>query len=111
ASAPFRFVVRTTEIYGVVIQRSLSPELLRNGARRSIELEALAPALLRTPERPAAWPVLASELEAVERLDVPYFSGCSDGDALVLDGGRALPRYFAAPRIEVLRAPLPRLPP
>ena len=61
---------------------TLHPKYLTDGADRSIELETLARDLLTSPRRPAVWPLLQLEQQALERLDTPYFTLHSDADGL-----------------------------
>ncbi|HEY9874949.1 MAG TPA: type 2 lanthipeptide synthetase LanM, partial [Candidatus Obscuribacterales bacterium] len=55
-----RFVFRATQVYGVVLQKTLAPEFLRNGIARSIELDILSRAFLTAQDQPYAWPICAS---------------------------------------------------
>src|SRR6185503_18025249 len=84
-SCRLRFLVRDTRVYGVLLQRALAPECLRDGAARGIELEALCRAFHTTMESPHGGQLLRAELDALERMDVPYFG--STADSLVLTIG------------------------
>ena len=77
-----RFIFRPTKIYYEVLDHSLDSEFLRDGAERTIELDRMAFAFLSTPERPPAWPILGSELAAMEKLDIPHFTCNSTEDTL-----------------------------
>lgn len=94
---PIRFVFRATMVYAVILQNAAAPEFLRSGCDRSIELDILSRAFLTVLEKPDAWPILHSELRAMEQLDIPYFAASSCSDALVLEEGTVIPHYFKAP--------------
>ncbi len=88
-----RFVFRATKVYGVVLQKSFEPKALRNGVNRSIELDILSRAFLTTQEKPKVWRILHSEIQAMEQLDIPYFSLSTDSDVLLtLDS--SIEEYF-----------------
>jgi type 2 lantibiotic biosynthesis protein LanM len=81
-----RFIFRATRIYGLVLQKSLTPQALGKGINRSIQLDLLSRAFLTTQEKPKIWPILHSEIQAMEQLDIPYFTSSSDSnDLLILD--------------------------
>jgi type 2 lantibiotic biosynthesis protein LanM len=92
-----RFIFRATKVYGVVLQKTLAPEFLRNGVDRSIELDIIGRAFLATENQPQAWPILRSELKAMEQLDFPYFGANSNSDALTIGLEQPLEQYFRAP--------------
>jgi type 2 lantibiotic biosynthesis protein LanM len=73
-----RFVARSTNIYGLLLQASLGSELMRNGATRGILFERLRRAAVERPQRPACWPILDAELQALERMDIPFFASVCD---------------------------------
>ncbi len=63
---------------------------LHDGVEYTINLELLAAALMTNTERPASWPMLQAEREALLRNDIPSFGARTDGTALLLeDGGRS----------------------
>ncbi|HLL84303.1 MAG TPA: type 2 lanthipeptide synthetase LanM, partial [Longimicrobium sp.] len=64
-----RFIFRDTSLYATLLERCLHPRYLRSGIDRGIELDVLSRTLLRSAERPAVWPLLQAEREALERLD------------------------------------------
>lgn len=77
-----RVVVRSTNAYGLLLQASLRPELMRHGLERGILFEQLRRAAVTHTQRPACWPILDAELRALERLDVPNLVNvCSRSDA------------------------------
>ncbi|MEQ8463878.1 type 2 lanthipeptide synthetase LanM family protein [Coleofasciculus sp. E1-EBD-02] len=92
-----RFVFRGTKVYGVILEKSLAPQFLHNGADRSIELDILSRAFLTTHDKSKAWSILQAELRAVEQLDVPYFSVSSDSDTLTAQLEQPIEKYFKEP--------------
>jgi type 2 lantibiotic biosynthesis protein LanM len=89
-----RFVFRETLVYGVILQRSIAPECLRDGIDRSIELDLLSRAFLTAQEKPTAWPILRAEQKALEQLDIPYFGAYTDSDAFTEGLELPIERYF-----------------
>jgi type 2 lantibiotic biosynthesis protein LanM len=84
-----RFIFRPTYRYYMLLHEALHPSCMRNGARRSICLDALAADLVHAPlpDTPA-WPLLLLEHKALEREDCPYFSGLASGQVLLTEGVR-----------------------
>lgn len=92
-----RFVFRDTKIYSVILQKALAPKFLRDGIDYSIELDVLARAFLTDGDKPTAWPILHSELRAMEQLDIPYFGANSDSDTLTIGVLEPIEQYFKEP--------------
>lgn len=89
-----RFIFRDTQVYSVVLQKSLAPKFLQNGVDRSIELNILSRAFLTGEDKPKAWPILRSELRAMEQLDIPYFGAKSDNDDLTIGVEQPIEQFF-----------------
>ena len=84
-----RCVLRGTHVYACLSHRLLHPEFLRDGADRSLELERLAQVFLVNhpdPDEPPPWNIYRAEIDALERMDVPYFNIPSDANLLEADG-------------------------
>ena len=64
-----RFVARSSNVYGLLLQQSLLPPFLRDGARRA---ELFACLSRGTDARVAS--IVAEEQSALERVDVPYLA-------------------------------------
>ena len=110
-----RVVFRATAAYQMFLVRSLRPELLSSGIDRSIELEILARHFIHCAAAggsslvrglpPKNWPVLAAEKEALEDLDIPYFSVEASSTALNLGAGREpISDFFATSGFDSLKA-------
>lgn len=89
-----RFIFRPTKVYDILLQKTLTPQLLQNGIDRSIELDILARAFLTTENQPIAWSILHSELRAMEQLDIPYFEANSSSDRLTFGLDRPIEEFF-----------------
>ncbi|MEW5985978.1 MAG: type 2 lanthipeptide synthetase LanM family protein [Chloroflexota bacterium] len=79
-----RFVLRDTYVYGALLDKLLQPEYLRDGVTRSIELDVLCRPFLDADTRPALWPLVEQERQALEQVDIPYFGVAADSDTLAL---------------------------
>jgi lantibiotic modifying enzyme len=95
-----RFVFRATKAYAIIQQSLLEPEYLQNGCDRAIQLDILSRAFLTCQDRPLAWSILSSELQAMEQSDIPYFAAQSDSNALTIGLEQPLSGYFKAPCYE-----------
>jgi type 2 lantibiotic biosynthesis protein LanM len=104
-----RFIFRGTGVYFAVTERANRPECLRDGADRSIELDALARAQLLEPERPAFWPLLGGEHATLDRGDIPHFLVAADSVDLLPATGEPVRGCFAEPCIDSMRDRLRRL--
>jgi lantibiotic modifying enzyme len=93
ADAPVRFVYRPTECYSRLLAALCHPKYLQHGVARGLEIERLLAPLLRDEAVPADWPVAMEEIECLERMDVPYFTGGARDRALTLPG-RTLGDFF-----------------
>ncbi len=93
---PGRFVVRSTRIYGRILQRSLAPRFLRNGIDRSLQFEGLSRRFLAPSERFDGSRIFLAELEALEQLDMPRFTVQPESDSLGLRNGERLEAVFDA---------------
>ncbi len=71
--ARVRLVPRPTHLYSRLLSESLSAQCLKDGARRSIEIDRLS--IKFTDRLPSRFDgdVLAAEIEALENLDIPLF--------------------------------------
>ena len=85
-----RLVFRPTALYVAVLVRSLTPDVVRDGVSRSIELEILSRAFLQHDARPMTWPLFAEERKALEQMDIPVFEFCSDSTTLSVSGRPAI---------------------
>ena len=77
-----RVVVRGTDRYAKTFHDSLAANCLRDGFERSLTIERLAAdiAVPYGPDLPAV--LLEAEIAAIERGDIPYFTGAVDRDEI-----------------------------
>ena len=94
ADQNIRFVFRFTSGYATLLRKSLQPRYLKSGVERSIRLDGLSKSMLSSPSKPAWWPLLRHEVQALEELDVPHFSGSSSSAHLRLPGGEVIEDCF-----------------
>ena len=89
-----RVVVRPTRTYVVLQAEALDLAALRDPDERALQLERLSRAYIGASERPPTWPVLQREIEALERLDVPYFESVAGATSLLADDDVVVPDYY-----------------
>jgi type 2 lantibiotic biosynthesis protein LanM len=77
-----RFVFRPTKVYGLVLRKSLDPQLMRDGCLRSMFLDVLSRVFLSSDTRPRLWPLVKLEEQAIQELDIPFFTARSDSNHL-----------------------------
>ena len=92
-----RYIFRPTNFYHLLLEKTLVPEFLRCGIERSIELDIVCQTCLTSEQKPAAWGILQSEIEALEQLDIPYFGTFGSSDALSIGLKQPLEKYFKQP--------------
>src|SRR5262249_22249230 len=93
-----RFVYRKTSTYGAIQDRLHQPDLLRDGADRSIEIEQLAVAALagEAADGRAGWRnIWNAGQNSIEAGDIPYFSVIDNENHLLLDCGDRVAGWFA----------------
>ncbi|MEY3827267.1 MAG: hypothetical protein RLZZ148_2086, partial [Cyanobacteriota bacterium] len=84
-------------VYAVLKEKTLTPEFLRNGVERSIELDILCQTCLTSQHKPKAWSILRAEIQAMEQLDIPYFGTSCRSDALTVGLDEPIEKYFTQP--------------
>ncbi|MFN6565701.1 type 2 lanthipeptide synthetase LanM family protein [Dendronalium sp. ChiSLP03b] len=104
-----RFIFRATQIYGTILQNAWAPDYLKNGADYSIELDRLSYAFLVAQEKPHAWPILTAELQAMEQLDIPFFTASAGSDELSVGSNQAIGHYFKQPSYQQVLSQLQAL--
>ncbi|BAY08493.1 type 2 lanthipeptide synthetase LanM family protein [Calothrix sp. NIES-2098] len=92
-----RFIFRATQIYGTILQNAWAPDYLKNGVDYSIELDRLSYAFLVAQEKPHAWPILSAELQAMQQLDIPFFTASAASDDLSVGRNQTIQQYFKQP--------------
>jgi type 2 lantibiotic biosynthesis protein LanM len=104
-----RFVFRDTRVYSSLLHNTLNPKFLRDGAERSIELDALSSTLLSSNSKPLFWPLLKAEQKALEQLDIPLFIARSDSNSLLIAPEQLIEKCFKEPSYEMVLSHLQNL--
>ncbi len=97
-----RFVFRPTNTYSRILKKLHSSEYLRDGVDRSIALEILKLTAAGATEKPKFWPLLQSERQQMEQLDVPFFSIYPDTDVLELSPDSRVEGFFQGSSFELV---------
>jgi type 2 lantibiotic biosynthesis protein LanM len=93
-----RFVFRPTRTYGMILNRSLEPKLLRDPVLWSINIDLLTRAISKPEIRgDYLWPLIKSEIFSMEQLDIPYITTSSDSNALNVPDGKIIEGFFEEP--------------
>ena len=107
---PRRVVFRMTRVYSALQQQQLQPAALRSSLHQFTKLEQLARSFLLASERPAHWPIFASEVMQMDQLDIPFFEHRISGKALSLDGDiSAIENFIATSGLDASRQRLTEL--
>ncbi|VEP15565.1 conserved hypothetical protein [Hyella patelloides LEGE 07179] len=85
-----RLVFRNTRVYASLLNQSVNPKWLRDGIDRSIQLDIIGRTFINGDTKHPYWKLIAAEQEALERLDIPYFSAYSDSINLPTTRGSIL---------------------
>ncbi|HIK17389.1 MAG TPA: type 2 lantipeptide synthetase LanM family protein [Leptolyngbyaceae cyanobacterium M33_DOE_097] len=104
-----RFMFRMSQVYGKILEHIQFPKWLRNGIDKSIEIDHLSRAFLVADEKPRSWGILLKELQAMEELDIPFFSACPGSDELVLGLEESIAEYFQGPSYKTVQTQLENL--
>ena len=97
-----RYVFRATRTYQIILNNSFAPDVLKSGIDRSISLDVFSRAFLTDKEKPNFWSILDAELQAVEELDIPFFSVDTSSASLELPTGVAVSELFEKPTFETV---------
>ncbi len=104
-----RSLFRDTNVYGSILQKTLHPKFLRDGVDRSIELDVLSRALLAADSKPFIWQILQVEQQALNQLDIPYFTARTDSDALTTASNQTIEQCFTEPSYNLVTKRLRQL--
>lgn len=97
-----RFVFRNTMNYFLLSEKLLHPKFMRDGMERSIQLDVLTRSALRSTNKPEFWPLIRSEKDAMEVLDIPYFFSSSEGESISSSDRILHPEFFSATGYSVI---------
>jgi type 2 lantibiotic biosynthesis protein LanM len=99
-----RYVFRATNTYAVTLQQSYQPELMKSGIDRSIALEIMSRAFIKHPEKPNFYPFLSIELQAMEQIDIPFFTFNASSRDVVLSNGEVVSDLWIKSGLDQVRS-------
>lgn len=91
-----RLVIRNTTVYASILQNSLNHKCLRTGVEHSIQLDLLSRAFLSSEDKHPLWPLLAAEKQALEQLDIPYFTAYSDSNVIDISSEQTINKFLSS---------------
>ncbi|MGI8551694.1 MAG: type 2 lanthipeptide synthetase LanM family protein [Dehalococcoidia bacterium] len=94
ADQRIRFIFRPTQLYARLFRSALEGRALEDGAAYSIELDILSRPLLDADESNRFWPLRRLEQEALEQLDIPFFTTPATSDSLELAPDQVIQHCF-----------------
>ena len=83
---PVRFLARRSQQYAALAHLLARPRYQRDGAERSMAIDALARPFARSTRRPGYRPLAVAERNAMEALDIPRFTVAADGTSIADSG-------------------------
>ena len=98
-----RVVIRPTEEYGLVFERSLDIASLKSALQRSLAFELLARKVVAENIEDHWFMIFLSERRALERGDIPHFLMSIDSTSLTLPEGLEVPNVVARSAWECVR--------
>jgi len=102
----FRMLIRSSQVYGNLLQYILQPYYLKDGFDYSMTTDRLVNAFLYDAHEsiiPQLMNVFHSEKRAVERGEIPIFYGEPGGEGILDEEGLLFDRYFEKSAIENAR--------
>jgi len=109
ANQQIRFVFRPTKIYSFISAAALNPKFLRDGAEQSIQLDILSRVMLLSDTKPLFWSILSGEKQALEKMDIPLFTACSNSDDLRITSNQLIKKCFTEPSFNLVLSRLNQL--
>jgi type 2 lantibiotic biosynthesis protein LanM len=92
--APMRLVFRDTATYFTLLKNSMDASVLRDGADRSLHFEVLSRALLVSPSNERFARFLGAEKQALNELDIPFFTLSPQSRSLSIAPGETIENCF-----------------
>jgi type 2 lantibiotic biosynthesis protein LanM len=86
---PRRLVARATRLYFSILRQILEPAALCSAVAQGLKLEQLSRSFVLASKKPLNWSMFEAEIRQMERLDIPFFEHCVDGEAMPLPEGLA----------------------
>lgn len=88
-----RYILRNTKFYTSLLRSLLEPVYLRDGIKRSIEIDIVSRMSLDTGEKAVYWPLIEWETRALEQMDIPFFTLLTDEIAIELPDGKKVDNF------------------
>ncbi|NEQ10658.1 MAG: type 2 lantipeptide synthetase LanM, partial [Moorea sp. SIO4E2] len=85
-----RYILRNTKFYTSLLRSLLEPAYLRDGVLRSMEIDIVSRMSLDTGQKAIYWNLVKWETEALEQMDIPFFTLQTDSTAIDLPNGETL---------------------
>lgn len=95
-----RYIPRNTKFYTSILRSLLEPIYLRDGIRRSIEIDILSRMYLDQSEKSVGWSLVRWETTALEQMDIPFFTLQTDSTAINLPNGETLTDFCKTPSLD-----------
>lgn len=90
ARQKIRYILRNSRLYTSILQTLLSPDYLRDGIDRSIEIDVVSRISLDTGNQAIHWRFVKFETQALEQMDIPFFTMSTNTTAINLPNGEVL---------------------
>jgi lantibiotic modifying enzyme len=103
AAGEARFLFRDTRTYALLFERLWHPPYLRDGVDWSIEMAVLYRAAARLSKRPSYWPLVRTEMAAMQQLDVPLFTVPPAAAVVRTQAGDTVADMFEASSLHCVR--------
>jgi type 2 lantibiotic biosynthesis protein LanM len=98
--AEMRVIMRPTHTYGLLLQESFHPDVLRDAVDRDALFDRL---WIQTPRHPHLARVIPAEIADLHRGDIPVFTTRPDTSDAWTSTGERLTSFFDRPGMEVVR--------
>lgn len=89
-----RYIFRNTRLYFQLFCEALLPNHLHSGVEFSKQLDKLYRVMREKKTQQKFWPIIAKEIEALLKMDLPYFQVDINSDALKLSENEQVEHFF-----------------
>lgn len=92
-----RHILRNSNIYARLLDRTSKAEFLREGIEASLAWDGLCRPFLHAPDKPASWAIVVAEQQALAQDDIPVFYVPANSTELELWSGDIIRKFFRRP--------------
>ena len=92
-----RHILRNSNLYARLLDRTSKAEFLREGIEASLVWDGLCRPFLHSPDRSANWSIVQAEQQALAQDDIPAFYVPANSTELELGSGETIKRFFSRP--------------